>query len=118
MLDAAEVQDDDEERAIWACSSDGSRPDGIRAAWSRLRRRSTGVAQALTRIGAAVCEGAPGSMFGVLVSEARAAGATDEEVLGVLLCVACTGRRGRLVSAVPGISHALGYDLDEAFESG
>lgn len=77
-----------------------------------------GRAQALTRIGAAVCEGAPESMFGVLVSEARAAGATDEEVLGVLLCVASLAGEARLVSAVPGLSNALGYDLDEAFENG
>ncbi|HEY6635866.1 MAG TPA: carboxymuconolactone decarboxylase family protein [Acidimicrobiia bacterium] len=74
--------------------------------------------QALTRIGAAVCEGAPDSMFVGLVSEARSAGATDEEVLGVLLCVAALAGEARLVAAIPGISNALDYDIDGAFENG
>jgi len=72
--------------------------------------------RALVRIGAAVCGSASTPTFLELVGEARAAGATEDEVLGSFLCVASVAGEPRLVAATPRISLALGYDIHRAFE--
>jgi alkylhydroperoxidase/carboxymuconolactone decarboxylase family protein YurZ len=72
--------------------------------------------RALVRIGAAVCEAAPTSTLETLVGEARAAGATENEVLGSFFCVASVAGEPRVVAATPRISLALGYDINRAFE--
>jgi alkylhydroperoxidase/carboxymuconolactone decarboxylase family protein YurZ len=78
----------------------------------RLDRRT----RALVRIGAAVCGAAPTPTFERLVTEARDANATDDEILGAFLCVAPVVGEPRVVTATPRISLAMGYDLNRAFE--
>lgn len=72
--------------------------------------------RSLVLIGAAVCTNAPTKTFQFLVTSATEAGATPEEVLGVLLAVAPTAGEARVVTAAPRIAMALGYDIDAAFE--
>jgi alkylhydroperoxidase/carboxymuconolactone decarboxylase family protein YurZ len=50
-------------------------------------------------------------------SRARAAGATNEEITGVLLAIAPVIGLGRIVGAAPGVAGALGYDIDAALEN-
>jgi len=50
-------------------------------------------------------------------SRALAAGATDEEITGVLLVVGPVIGLDRIVRAAPGVAGALGYDIDTALES-
>ncbi len=47
---------------------------------------------------------------------ARAAGATDDEIVGVLIAVAPTVGLPRVVSAAPCVALALGYDVEAALE--
>lgn len=72
--------------------------------------------RSLAVIGAAICTDAPARTFQSLVTSALQAGATAEEVLGVLLAVAPTAGEPRVVTAAPRIALALGYDVDAAFE--
>lgn len=72
--------------------------------------------RALVAIGAAVCTGAPTKTFQSLVDSAMDAGATSEEVVGVLLAVAPAAGGPRVVTVAPRIAFALGYDVDAAFE--
>lgn len=51
------------------------------------------------------------------VAEAVAAGATFDEVVGVLLAVMPATGVPRVTSAAPKLGLALGYDVDEALES-
>lgn len=73
---------------------------------------------ALVVLGAAVCADSPTPTFKAVVSSALNAGATEEEILGVLFAVAPAAGETRLVSVTPRLSKALGYDIDEAFERG
>ena len=45
---------------------------------------------------------------------ALAAGATEDEVTGVLLAIAPVAGLGRVVTAVPGVADAFGYDIEAA----
>jgi len=74
--------------------------------------------RSLVVIGAAVCSDSPTRTFMSLVATAQRAGATDQEILGVLFAVAPSAGESRLVSVAPRISKALGYDVYRAFESG
>jgi alkylhydroperoxidase/carboxymuconolactone decarboxylase family protein YurZ len=74
--------------------------------------------RALVIIGATVCMDSPTSELEVCVSSAKAAGATDEEILGALFAVAPAVGESQLVTMTPRVSEALGYDIDEAFENG
>lgn len=49
-------------------------------------------------------------------SKALAAGATEEEVAGVLLAVAPVIGLGRLVAAAPAVADGLEYDVEAALE--
>lgn len=71
---------------------------------------------ALLRIGAAVCEGTSESTYAEMVEAALAAGATSDDVLAALLCVADIAGGPRIVAAAPGIAKALRYDIDGALE--
>ena len=73
---------------------------------------------ALVIVGAALCSDSPTKTLRSLVESARRSGATDEEILGVLLAVAPAVGESRLVAVSPRISKALGYDVDEALEYG
>ena len=47
---------------------------------------------------------------------ALAAGATEDEITGVLLAIAPVAGLGRVVTAVPGVADAFGYDIEAALE--
>lgn len=74
--------------------------------------------RALVVIAAAVCADSPAHTLMSLVNTARKAGATDEEILGVLLTVAPSAGESRVVAMTPRISKALGYDVEQAMEYG
>ena len=65
----------------------------------------------LVRVAAA---GAPAVCLEWSVTRALAAGATGEEITGVLLAIAPVAGLGRVVSAVPGLATGLGYDVETA----
>jgi alkylhydroperoxidase/carboxymuconolactone decarboxylase family protein YurZ len=70
----------------------------------------------LVSIGAAASIGAPLTTYVHLIRQATDAGATAEECIGAVLAVASEAGEARIVTAVPRISAALGYDLDRALE--
>ena len=51
------------------------------------------------------------------IDNALAAGASDEEVVGVLVSVAPIVGTARVVAAAPDVARSLGYDLDAALEA-
>jgi alkylhydroperoxidase/carboxymuconolactone decarboxylase family protein YurZ len=63
---------------------------------------------ALVRIGALVAVGAPPASFAWQVSMAREAGATADEIAGVLVAVTPAVGLPRAVAAAPQIAHVLG----------
>jgi 4-carboxymuconolactone decarboxylase len=71
---------------------------------------------ALARLAAAVALGATHASYQRVVDEARAAGASDDDVVGTVHVVASTVGVPRIVAAAPGLALALGYDVDAAFE--
>jgi len=72
--------------------------------------------RALVRLAALVATGAEGCSAREHVAAALTAGATDEEIVDVLLAVASTIGMARLVAAAPPLALGLGLDLDRAFE--
>lgn len=71
---------------------------------------------ALVRVGAVAAIGSPEVCLEWSTSRALAAGATEDEITGVLLAVAPVIGLGRLVGAVPGVAEGFGYDIDAALE--
>jgi alkylhydroperoxidase/carboxymuconolactone decarboxylase family protein YurZ len=71
---------------------------------------------ALLQLAALVALGASDESFRAIGSVARAAGATDDDLLDVLLAVAPTVGLVRVVAATPGLALAAGYDIDAALE--
>lgn len=72
--------------------------------------------RSLVVIGAAVCTDAPARTFQSLVRSALRAGASAEEIFGVLLAVALAAGEPKVVAVAPKLALALGYDVDAAFE--
>jgi 4-carboxymuconolactone decarboxylase len=73
--------------------------------------------RALLRLGALIAnEGTPAS-YQSAVNSALAAGATVEDVIGVLTAVAATVGSARVVAAAPRLARAVGFDVDAAFEA-
>jgi 4-carboxymuconolactone decarboxylase len=72
---------------------------------------------ALVRLGAALAVDAAPSSYQSTIDVALAAGATIDEIVGTLIAVAPTVGLARVVSAAPELALALGYDLEEAFET-
>ena len=68
----------------------------------------------LVRVAAVAATGAPPACLEWSVTRALAAGATEDEITGVLLAIAPVAGLGRVVSAVPGLAIGLGYDLETA----
>ena len=68
----------------------------------------------LVRVAAVAATGAPAACLEWSVTRALAAGATEEEITGVLLAIAPVAGLGRVVSAVPGLAIGLGYDVETA----
>ena len=66
------------------------------------------------RVGALVAIGSPGVCLEWSTSRALAAGATEDEITGVLLAIAPVIGLGRVVGAVPDVADALGYDVEAA----
>ena len=71
---------------------------------------------ALVRVAALAAIGSPTVCLEWSASRALAAGATEDEITDVLLAIAPVAGLGRVVSAVPGIADAFGYDIDAALE--
>jgi alkylhydroperoxidase/carboxymuconolactone decarboxylase family protein YurZ len=69
---------------------------------------------ALAQLGALVATGAPGVCLEWSTTRALTAGATEDEITGVLLAVAPAAGLGRVVGAVGDVAAALGYDVDAA----
>ena len=62
----------------------------------------------LVRIASLITLGAPAASFAAQIALAREAGATADEITGVLVAVAPTAGMPRVVAAAPEIAHALG----------
>lgn len=71
---------------------------------------------ALVRIAALVAIDAAPQCYGASVEQARQAGATDEEVVGVLLAAIPVLGAPRVISAAAKLGLALGFDLEAALE--
>src|SRR3954452_16177633 len=69
---------------------------------------------ALVRLAALLAIGAGTASCRSAVGRAYAAGATDEELVGVLVAVAPAVGAARLVAAAPCLALAIDYDVDEA----
>lgn len=108
------------ERALrrLALSDEGS----LRAALADLRVAGSSdldaKSQALIRLAALLAVGAKTVSLRWTVELAHAAGATDEEILGVLLAIAPAVGHARIVGVAPDLALALGYDADEGDDEG
>ena len=71
---------------------------------------------ALVQLGVLVASGSPGVCLEWSTARALAAGATDDEIAGVLLAIAPVTGLGRVVCAAPDVAAALGYDVGAALE--
>jgi 4-carboxymuconolactone decarboxylase len=63
-----------------------------------------------------VAIGSPGVCLEWSASRALAAGATEDEIAGVLLAIAPVIGLGRVVGAAPGVAGSFGYDIEAALE--
>jgi alkylhydroperoxidase/carboxymuconolactone decarboxylase family protein YurZ len=70
----------------------------------------------LVRVGALAAIGSPSVCLEWSTTRALAAGATEEEITGVLLAIAPVIGLGRVVGAAPGVADALGYDVEAALD--
>ena len=73
-------------------------------------------ASALVRIGALIALDAAPPSYMEAIEEARAHGASCDEIAGCLVAVLPTVGVARVVSAAPKVALALGYDVDAALE--
>ena len=71
---------------------------------------------ALLQLGASVALGSPAVCLEWSTTRALAAGASDDEIADVLLVIAPVAGLGRVVTAVPGVADAFGYDIESALE--
>jgi len=70
--------------------------------------------ESLVRLGALLSVGATTASCRAEVDVARAAGASDEELVGVLMAVGPAVGVARVVSAAPRLALALDYDIEDA----
>ena len=73
-------------------------------------------ANALVRLAALLSIGAPTSSCRAAVELARAADATDAEIVGVLVAVAPAVGGARVVGAAPRLALAIDYDVEDVAE--
>jgi len=66
----------------------------------------------LVRLGALVAVGAATASLRRTVEQASAAGATEAEIVGVLVAVAPTVGMARVVATAPKLATAIGYDAE------
>jgi alkylhydroperoxidase/carboxymuconolactone decarboxylase family protein YurZ len=71
---------------------------------------------ALVQMGALAAIGSPEVCLEWSATRALGAGATEDEITGVLLAVAPVIGLGRAVSAAPGVADALGYDIEAGLD--
>jgi len=71
---------------------------------------------ALVRLAALLAMDAAPSSYHASTESALAAGASVDEIVGILIAVAPAVGLARVVSAAPDLAFALGYDVDAAFE--
>jgi alkylhydroperoxidase/carboxymuconolactone decarboxylase family protein YurZ len=69
--------------------------------------------EALIRLGAMLSMGAATASLRWMVEMAKAAGASDDEIVGVLVAIAPAVGVARVVSSAAGLAVALGYELDD-----
>ena len=72
--------------------------------------------QALVRLGVLIAIDAAPASYGSGVDAALAAGATVDEIVGMLCAVAPVVGFARVVAAAPVLAGALGYDIESALE--
>jgi alkylhydroperoxidase/carboxymuconolactone decarboxylase family protein YurZ len=70
--------------------------------------------ESLVRLGALMSVGATTASCRAEVDVARAAGATDEEIVGVLVAVGPAVGAARVVAAAPRLALAIDYDIEDA----
>jgi alkylhydroperoxidase/carboxymuconolactone decarboxylase family protein YurZ len=73
-------------------------------------------AHALVRLGALIAAGAPMAVYKPVVDEALEAGASPEQIVGVLIAVATVTGLPRVVSAALPLGLSIGYDVQAALE--
>jgi len=73
--------------------------------------------RALFRLAALIAGEATTASYLSVVESALAAGASVEEIVDVLIAVAGTVGSARVVAAAPLLARAVGFDVDEAFDS-
>ena len=66
----------------------------------------------LVQLGALLALGAATASLKAAVQRARAAGATESEIVGVLIAIAPAIGLARVVSIAPKLACAIGYDID------
>jgi 4-carboxymuconolactone decarboxylase len=66
----------------------------------------------LVRLGALLALGAATTSLRMTVERATEAGATEAEIVGVLIAVAPAVGLARVVSTAPRLAQAIGYDLE------
>jgi 4-carboxymuconolactone decarboxylase len=71
---------------------------------------------ALVQLGALITDGAESPSYAYCVHNARAAGATDDEIVGTLIAVLPPVGIALVVKAAPRLALAVGYDVDQALE--
>jgi 4-carboxymuconolactone decarboxylase len=71
---------------------------------------------ALLQVGACVAIGSSAVCLEWSTGRALAAGANEDEIVGVLLAIAPVTGLGRVVTAAPGVATALEYDIEAALE--
>ena len=67
----------------------------------------------LVRLGALLALGAATTSLRTTVERAKRAGATDDEIVGVLLAVAPAVGQARVVSTAPKLATAIGFEIGE-----
>src|SRR5689334_21945729 len=70
-------------------------------------------AEALVKIGAMLSVGASTASLRWTVELAQSTGATDEEILGVLVAIGPAVGLARMVAEAPRLALAMGYEIDE-----
>src|SRR4051794_25608721 len=72
---------------------------------------------ALVRLAALLAVDASSAAYNARTEAALAAGASFDEIVGILIAVAPEVGLGRVVSAAPELGLALGYDVEAALEA-
>jgi 4-carboxymuconolactone decarboxylase len=84
-----------------------------RAAGASAPRALDRKAEALVQVGALLSVGAPTASLRWTVEHAQSTGATDEEILGVLVAIGPAVGLARVVAGAPQLALAMGYEIDD-----